>query len=354
MGAAVSGQMSALRWHAAGDLRLEQVPVPAVPDGCSLVQVHLCGICGTDLSEYRNGPKMIWSKPHPLSGQAPPVTLGHEFAGVVVDTGAHGPFPAGTRVTADACWRCNRCSDCLAGDYHLCRYGGSIGLHSDGAFAPFAAIPDYCLVPLPAGVPDEAAALTEPLAVALHGLERGQVSAGDDVVVLGFGPIGASGALIARALGARVHVVELARRRAAAARRIGFPLIEAGEGLPRRVRAALGSGGADVVLETTGVSAVVPEAIDSVRRGGRVVQLGMGGVPATVGIERLVLFERALIGSLGYRHHLPKVVRMMDEGVLDPTAIVTATVALGEAAAMIEEMASDPSAHIKVLVDTRG
>ena len=347
-------QMRALRWHAAGDVRLESVPVPEPPPGSSLVAIHLCGVCGTDLSEYRHGPKLISSKPHPLSGQSPPITLGHEFAGVIAEPGRDAPWPAGTRVTADACWRCGRCDACVVGDYHLCRYGGSIGLHSDGAFAPFAAIPDYCLVPIPDEVSDTAAALTEPFAVALHGLDRGGARAGEDVVVLGFGPIGAAGALLARALGARVHVVELAPTRAAAAEGMGFKSIEAGEGLPRRVRSALGSGGADLVLETTGAAAVVAEAVDCARRGGRVAQVGMGGGLTRLAVERLVLFERSLIGSLGYRHDLPKIVRMMAEGIIDPTALVTTTVDLADAPAAIRDLAEDPSGQIKVLVDVRG
>ncbi len=159
---------------------------------------------------------------------------------------------------------------------------------------------------------------TEPFAVALHGLERGDASAGDDVAVLGFGPIGAAAAMIARAVGCRVHVVERDERRASVASQLGFALIDAGDGLPRRVRAALGNGGADVVVESTGSATLLPEAVDAARRGGRIVQLGMGGQPATVVTERLVLFERALIGSLGYRHHLPRIVRMVDERLTIP------------------------------------
>ena len=129
--------MRALRWHGREDVRLDDVPEPRLRDGLdTLVEVVLCGICGTDVAETRAGPMMIRTTPHPLTGQAPPVTLGHELVGRVVAQ-RDEPFqalPAGQRVTADACLRCGRCAACQRGDYHQCRFGGSIGLHVDGGF----------------------------------------------------------------------------------------------------------------------------------------------------------------------------------------------------------------------------
>src|SRR5690348_13628224 len=124
--------MLALRWHGRDDVRLDDVPEPRFEgDFDTLVEVALCGICGTDIAETRGGPLMIRTTPHPLTGKAPPLTLGHELVGRVV-TQREEPFrvlPVGTRVTADACLRCGRCAACLRGDYHHCRVGGSIGLH---------------------------------------------------------------------------------------------------------------------------------------------------------------------------------------------------------------------------------
>ena len=107
--------MLALRWHAAGDLRLEELADPEAPEpGMAIVDVSLCGICGTDLAEYRAGPKMIRPTPHPLTGRTPPITLGHEFSGRVVAASDAERWPQGTRVTADACWRCGQCEACVA------------------------------------------------------------------------------------------------------------------------------------------------------------------------------------------------------------------------------------------------
>jgi (R,R)-butanediol dehydrogenase / meso-butanediol dehydrogenase / diacetyl reductase len=347
--------MQALRWHAAGDLRVEEVPDLERPGpGMVIVEVARCGICGSDLAEFRAGPKMIRSTPHPLTGRQAPLTLGHEFAGRVVAADDAQAWPAGTRVTADACWRCGRCAACASGDYHLCRYGGSIGLHSDGAFARFVAVPEYTLVRVPDGVSDQAAAMTEPLAVGLHALDRGGTRAGDPVLVLGFGPIGAAAALLARALGASPCVVELDGGRRARAEALGLATLDVGDDLPRRVRRAMGGGGATVVIESTGAPAVLPQAVECARRGGRIVAVGLTGAPSPLDSSRLTFYERSLVGSLGYRHDLPRVIRMVADGLVDPVPLVSATVSLAAAPETFASMASTPGDRVKVMVDPSG
>jgi (R,R)-butanediol dehydrogenase/meso-butanediol dehydrogenase/diacetyl reductase len=346
--------MLALRWHDRRDVRVDEVPEPQLREHAdALIEVSHCGICGTDLAEWRSGPGMISLEPHPLSGQASPVTLGHELVGTLLEGASpDGAIRPGARVTVDACLRCGTCRACLRGDYHMCRYGGSIGLHVDGGFAPLVAVPGYTLVAVPDEVSDEQAALTEPFAVGLHGLDRAGAAPGDDVLVLGFGTIGAASALVARALGARPHVVELDAERRAIAERLGLPTLDPGDDLARRVRKSLGDGGADVVVESTGVADVVPLAVECAARGGRVALLGLPSAPSTLDVRRLTLFERSLIGSLGYRHDLPRVLRMVASGALDPAALVSDRVALADAAEALQDLASAPAGKIKVLVQT--
>jgi (R,R)-butanediol dehydrogenase / meso-butanediol dehydrogenase / diacetyl reductase len=346
--------MRALRWHDRQDVRVEEVAEPVVREHAdALVAVSWCGICGTDLAEWRSGPGMIRTTPHPLSGQSVPVTLGHELVGTLVEgSSPDGTIGPGTRVTVDACLRCGVCPACVRGDYHRCRQGGSIGLHLDGGFAPLVAVPGYTLVAVPDAVTDEQAALTEPFAVALHGLERAAVQPGTDVLVLGFGTIGAASALVARAIGALPHVVELDDERRRTAERLGLPTLDPGDDLARRVRKQLGDGGADVVVESTGVAAMVPVAIECAARGGRVALLGLPSAPSTVDARRITLFERSLVGSLGYRHDLPRVLELVASGRLDPAELVSAKVPLAGADEVLRELASASAGRIKVLVDT--
>jgi (R,R)-butanediol dehydrogenase/meso-butanediol dehydrogenase/diacetyl reductase len=119
------------------------------------------------------------------------------------------------------------------------------------------------------------------------------------------------------------------------------------------VRRATGGGGAAVVIESTGVPAVLGQAVECARRGGRIVAVGLTGEPAPLDSSRLVFYERSLVGSLGYRHDLPRVVEMVAHGVVDPTALIAETVPLTHAPEAFASLDAGPQGRIKVLVDTR-
>lgn len=351
--------MRALVWHAARDLRLEDVDEPDPPGpGQALVEVAYCGICGTDLAEYTSGPVMIRDRPHPLTGGRPPLVLGHEFSGRVLALGpdADASAPAvGQRVTVDPCWRCGSCFWCRRGDYHVCRSGGSVGLASDGALARRVLVPLAGLVPLPDGVDDRVAALTEPLAVGLHAVRRGGLTAGDRVLVLGHGPIGAAVVLAARASGAaEVYVSEPAPGRRRLAEQLGATeaFDPTAVDVRKEVYVRTGRIGPDVVFECTGAPRLLPVAVSAVRRGGRVVLVGIGHGVADVEPAQIVPYEREVVGSLGYRHDLPRVIGLIDAGLLDPTPLITGVVPLEAAVSgAFDALLDDELQHMKVLVD---
>ena len=154
--------MRAARWYAPRDVRIESVPQPQPGSGEVVVRVEWCGLCGTDLHEYTHGPVLIPSRPHPLTGRLPPITLGHEFSGTVAAAGAGAAFREGDRVTANACLVCHECSWCRAGQFNLCAKLGSIGLCADGGFAELVRVPAYALHRVPANAVDkEIAAATD-------------------------------------------------------------------------------------------------------------------------------------------------------------------------------------------------
>ena len=347
--------MLALRWHGRRDLRLEDVELtlPLDPDRVE-IEVASCGICGSDLGEYKQGPYSIKNRVHSLTGQMPPVTLGHEFSGRIVALGSEVKgLEIGDRVAADACWRCETCPACQAGLYNLCPSGGSIGLASDGAFASHVRIPAYCVVPLPDGVSDDEGALLEPLAVAMHALDRGGARPGQTVIVLGFGPIGAASAVVGRACGLSILVSEPHPGRRARAEAQGFAThVPEGDArdITRELRSLTG-GGADIVLDCTGVAEVFTMAPDMTGRGGVVVLVGIPKTPPVVDAGKLVLYERSIVATLGYVHDLPRIARMIDAGVLDPRGLITRKVSLTEAPSVFEQLASDPGDEIKVLVE---
>ena len=352
--------MLALRWHGREDLRLEEVsePVIARPEDV-IIEVAFAGVCGTDLHEFSHGPNMIrTASPHPLNGFLPPVTLGHEFSGRVVDVGGDvADLPTGTRVTVDPCLRCGKCKWCREGSYHICANGGSIGLASDGAFAQYVSVPRENVIVVPEAVSDQHAALAEPLAVGLHAVLRGGVGPGDTVLILGGGPIGIAALMCAQQAGAAaIFVSEPVPERAAQARRLGAAatLDPTTQDVRREVFAATGRVGPDVVIEATGRADQYELAVTAVRRGGHVSLVGISDNPVSVDLRQIVLFERNIHGSLGYNFDIEKVLALMAGGRLDPSLLITEVVPLADAASMIASLVTDRSKHLKVLISTEG
>jgi (R,R)-butanediol dehydrogenase/meso-butanediol dehydrogenase/diacetyl reductase len=351
--------VEAVRWHAAGDVRLDEVELE-LPLGPGMIEAEVAftGICGSDIAEFKKPFAIRPGKVHPLTGQQPPVTLGHEFSAVVTEVGegVENVRP-GDRVSADACWRCNECEACVSGRYNLCRFSGSIGLSSDGAFAPLVRFPAYCAVPLPDEVGDQVAALLEPLAVGLHALDRGGARAGERLVVIGYGPIGACTALVARAIGLEALVLETHPGRRARAEQEGFASFDpAGETreVAKQVRGMTAGLGAEIVVDCSGAVPALEAALEMTTRGGRIVVAGIPKQPLPLDAGRMVLYERSLHATLGYANDLPRVAAMISAGLLEPQSMITRRIPLAETPAELQRLAENPGDDVKVLVEVGG
>jgi (R,R)-butanediol dehydrogenase/meso-butanediol dehydrogenase/diacetyl reductase len=343
-------------------VRLDDVEL-ALPLGPGMIEAEVAftGICGSDVAEVRKPFAIRPGKVHPLTGQQPPVTLGHEFSAVVTEVGAGVEnVKPGDRVSADACWRCNQCEACVSGRYNLCRFSGSIGLSSDGAFAPLVRFPAYCAVPLPDAVSDEVGALLEPLAVGLHALGRGGARAGERLVVIGYGPIGACTALVARSLGLEALVLEMHPGRRVRAEQEGFAtLAPAGE--PREVAKAVrglttagAESGAEIVVDCSGAVPALEAALEMTTRGGRIVVAGIPKQPLPLDAGRMVLYERSLHATLGYANDLPRVAAIIAAGLLEPQSMITRRISLAETPAELVRLGENPGDDVKVLVEVGG
>ncbi|HZU18770.1 MAG TPA: alcohol dehydrogenase catalytic domain-containing protein [Candidatus Dormibacteraeota bacterium] len=349
--------MRAAVWHGAGDVRVEERPEPSALDpGEVLVEVHLAAICGTDVAEYRDGPHMIpVARPHRLTGRQAPIILGHEYVGRVLAVGEGvDAVHVGDRVCGDSCLRCHRCRWCRRGEYNLCRLGASVGLHADGAFANRLVVPAYVLESVPEAVEDRWAAVTEPLAVGLHAIDQGGLRAGDAVVVMGYGMIGAAAACMARAAGAgQVLVLEsLPSRRDLALRMGATEAFDANdERVRREVLRRTGSIGADLVIDCTGSPGAFPLAVELSRRGGTVALCGIAHRPASVDLDRLVYFERRVVGVLGYRFDHQRVLGLMADGRVNPEPLLGEVIDLDRIVPDgFERTLRDPRAPLRVLV----
>jgi L-iditol 2-dehydrogenase len=269
----------ALVYHGPGDVRLEEVPRPEPGPGDALVQVEAALTDGTDMKTYRRG--------HPVLLGPPPSPFGHEFAGVEVATGR--------RVVAPNSAPCGSCGACARGEETLCE---SLFPLLNGAYAEYVVVPERIasrsLLPVPDGLPAEVAAMVEPLACCLHGVERAEVRAGQTVAVLGVGPVGLMLCAAARDAGATVVAVGGRLERRELARAFGA---EPGDG-----------SGADVVMEAAGTEEAWRSTLELVRPGG--TALFFGGLPRgssfPVDTYRLHYEELTLRGAF---HHAPRHVR---------------------------------------------
>lgn len=351
--------MQSLRWHGRGDLRLEERPEPPEPPpGHAVVQVSYCGICGTDLHEYAHGPNLIRTGPHPLTGQSPPLAMGHEISGTVTALGSEHPgIEVGTRVAVDPCLRCGACRWCTHGEYHICAKGGSIGLAAEGGFASLVTVPAESLTPIPEGVSDEHAALAEPLAVGLHAVRRSGMQPGDTVLVLGAGPIGIAILLFAKLAGAaELFVSEPVPARAERARALGATEVydPTTSDVRREVFLRTGRVGPDVVLEATGHGDAAHMGISTVRRGGVAVLAGVSGTDLHIPLGQIVYFERTVLGSLGYNFDIPRVLSLIAEQRLDVSPLLTGIAPLTEGLETFRSLDSDRGQHLKVLLNLKG
>lgn len=256
----------------AGQAAVQEVARPAPGEGEVLIKVTGCGICGSDLHAYNSHPGYEF--------MSPPVILGHEFAGMVVETGGGvDPDKVGDHVTAMAIQGCLKCPTCLAGHSHLCPERQVIGLHFDGAMAGFVVTKAEQVLSLPSNLDLSLAPLVEPVSVALHALRRTVIRPGDKVVVSGPGPIGLLCAALAKLHGAKVLLMGMDRDAAVrlpAAQRLGLDTaIVEGESPEELVRSTFGEGMADLFIEASGAVAALKAGFNLVHRGGTVLVVAM-------------------------------------------------------------------------------
>jgi (R,R)-butanediol dehydrogenase/meso-butanediol dehydrogenase/diacetyl reductase len=340
--------MKALRWYARKDLRYEDIPEPSPGPGQVKVKVNLAGICGTDLKEYSNGPGMIATDKVPL-------VLGHEFVGKIAEVGEGvTDFKVGERVTALGYWYCGQCYFCKRGMYNICANGGFTGLTSDGCMAEYAVVPSYAAYKLPDSVSDELGALVEPLAVAFHAVQQGNVRTGNTVAIVGAGTIGLSVLLAARAAGASdIYVVDKVKRRGELALAMGATVFinPEDEDPEQRVKELTGGLGADVSLECVGIQVTAQLTQKLARSGGTTVIVGVFEAPASVDLFDLMFNQKTMVGSSIYVHEAETVIALLAAKRIDPRRLITAKVPLKDAVEMgFEKLLASKENNIKVLL----
>lgn len=349
--------MRAAVFHGAGDIRVEQIAQPDGPRaGEVLVKPLWCGICGTDLHEYAQGPIVIPTAPHPLTGACGSQILGHEFSAEVLEVGTGvTSVRAGQRVSVMPLLSCGACYFCRRGLNHLCRTMAAVGLsYQWGGIAELAIVPAANVTVLPDGVSDLQGAVVEPGAVAAYGVDTAGVRPGDNVLITGAGPIGALASLYAASLGANVFVSEVNPVRAQLVRSfdVGVVLDPTAVDVPGWLRDHTDGIGVDAVIECSGNERALQAAIASVRSAGRISQTGLHTKAASIDPMFISEHDITISGTWCFPvTDWPRIIDLIDRGRYPVEKVVTAQIAMADVVEQgFETLLSPVGDQVKVLV----
>jgi 2-desacetyl-2-hydroxyethyl bacteriochlorophyllide A dehydrogenase len=308
-----------------------------------LVQVECCGLCGSDVHAIAVPPG------HPT---APDTVMGHEFVGRIVAAGSDvRSLEVGTRVVIDPDPKCGSCRNCQRGFPSACLNVRAVGVYRDGGLAPMCRVPAHAAFAIGEHVPPAIAALAEPLACVVHGVQRSAVQPGESALIFGAGSIGCMFAALFHAAGAYpTIVVEPAPRRREIAIECGADAAIAPEELDE-ARAELLPFGADIVVDAVG--SLVSSALSVVATGGRVVLIGMN-LTARAEISQNDITQRGLsvLGSYITNFTFPTAIRILERGVPDLSPIVTHRLGLNDVHAALELLRTGEA--MKVVIDLDG
>lgn len=315
---------------------------PPEPGFVELAPAYV-GICGTDLHIFHGDMD---------ARVKTPAVLGHEMSGRVVRVGpgVEG-FAPGDPVTVMPLRWDGTCPACLRGYSHVCQNLDFIGIDSPGAMQQRWAVPASTLVRLPETLPLDRAALVEPTAVAVHDVGRAGVRDGDRVVVVGGGPVGVLIALVARAAGGEVRVVEPNAHRRRLAEQLGLSTWDPGaDDVPECVREWTGEAGADIAFEVSGAEAGVQTAVDVLAVRGRLCLVAIHSQPRPVNLHRFFWRELTLIGARLYdREDFETAVKLVAEGTIPAEQLISKVVPLADALGAFQSL--ETGGDVKVLVD---
>lgn len=324
--------MRAARYYGREDIRIEEVVEPAPGVGEVKLKNAFAGICGSDLHAYFAPENLAidLSQPHPLTGATPPLILGHEFSGTVVEIGEGVTDVAeGDRVAVWPVYYCGRCAACRNKKYNLCPDIGFHGITSKGGgTAAFTTIAANKVHKLPESVDLRLGALVEPMAVGWHAVRRSGARAGQSALIAGAGPIGIGIWFALRAQGVdRVIVSEPSESRRGVLQRLGAVAVDPTATDPGAAVAELTNGdGIDVAFDAAGAAAATTQALASLTPGGRLVIVAFHERPIDFNPSSIIMLETEVVGA---NAHLPEdfdeVIAAMAVGAYDTTGWVDET-----------------------------
>ncbi|MBZ9675033.1 Zn-dependent oxidoreductase [Mesorhizobium sp. ES1-1] len=325
-------------------LEIRPVAMPEPGAGEIVVQVSRAGICGSDI--------------HILHGSNPfavyPRVIGHEFAGTVTALGRNATGVAvGDRVVVDPVVSCGHCYPCRIGRTNVCANLEVMGVHRDGGFRSFVAVPAANAIPVPKDMPFELAALAEPFSIAANVLDRTGCGPEDTVLIYGAGTVGVTVLQVAKLKGARCIVADIDEARLQRALGFGADRVihSVRDPVPAAVRAENDGLGPTLVIDGAGIPALLDEACRLASLAGRIGLLGFSDAPSNLSQQEVVRKELTIVGSRLNRRLLPHVVEWLADKRLDPQGMITQVFAASEARAAFDLIEQEPQRTLKVQLD---
>lgn len=340
--------MKALVHTAPYKLEYTDWEMPLVGPQDLLVKVKACAICGSDIKGYSGK----------TGRRQPPIIMGHEAAGEVVQTGAQVVgFAPGDRVGFDSTVYCLRCANCLKGHYNLCLNRQVVGVSEGtyrrhGAMAEYVAIPYWIAVHLPDTLTYAQAALIETVAIGVHAANRTPLELNDGVVIVGAGAVGLVTLQAVRLKGAgRVAVTDLSQGRLALARRLGADYTIPAD-IPNQVqvlREAVGGQGADATFEAVGIQSTIDTALAVTRVGGSLTLIGNVAPRAEFGLQAIVTGEINLYGVCASNGEYADCVDLVAAGRIQVDPLISAYARLEDGQAVFDELYNHPGDNIRTV-----
>jgi len=346
--------MKALVLTAPNDFSVVEVENPRPGHQEVLCRVRAITICGTDAHLLRGDYPGFWPPSYPF-------IPGHEWAGEVVELGEGAGslgFAIGDRVAGTSHDACGYCKKCVEGRYNLCENYGNTDVHRQyghnwqGAFAEFVVHGVKSVFHLPDGLSFHEGALLDPASIALHTAERGNISSGDTVVVLGPGPLGLLASDAARALGAGRLIVVGRGQRLEKAAELGHETVDYTEVEPvEAIRAMTDGVGSDVALDCAGVPDSYRWAIAMLHKGGRCASVGIPVDDVTLNLQDLVLYEKELVGVRATAGGMRRVMPLVADGRIRVNELHTHTFPLDDFQTAIDTFNERRDGALKVIIE---
>ena len=332
--------MKAVKISQPWNIAVTEAAMPSPGPGEALIKIRSAGICGSDIGAYRGTNGLVTY----------PRIIGHELAGEIISAPAGSGFTPGDRVLADPYLYCGECYPCSLGRTNCCTSLRVLGVHVDGGMAEYFTHPADMLLKIPDNIPWELAPLAEPLTIALHGIHRLQLAAGEHIAIFGAGPIGLLTAMAALNYGAEPIMIDIVEQRLETAVSLGVKKTVdlRVDDIITKISTYTGGRMSECVMEASGANAAILATLDAVSHAGRIALTGWPNEKTPIPTDVITKKEVDVRGARTSAGEFEEAVGLIAAGGIDVRAVLTMTAKLDDAAGVIRDIERKPGDYLKV------